>query len=162
MLGVCGARGNVTCGWGPLPQPSAKPAMMTVIVTLIVSYAQREPDVSVKAQLSAIASRLVLCAGLARLLAGALRERTKPQMCVKHVMREWYDQGVSPAPRIGNMKGSGGQRELWKQDLEEAQDEYAGRTHSVCGWTDTSQVSTGVSECGTRGQHTSKVPVTSP
>ena len=65
------------------------------------------------------------------------------------------------SPEIGNIKGSGGQRELWKQDLEEAQDEYAGRTHSVCGWTDTSQVSIGVSGCGTRGQHTSEVPVTS-
>jgi len=31
------------------------------------------------------------------------------------------------------MKGSGGQRERWKQNLEEAQDEYVGRTHSVCG-----------------------------
>lgn len=74
-----------------------------------------------------------MCAGLARLLAGALRERTKPEIGVKRSISVMVRSTGKSSPEIGNMKGSGGQRELWKQDLEEAQNEYAGRTHSVCG-----------------------------
>ena len=48
---------------------------------------------------AAMSSMPLLCAGLARLLAGALFERTKTETCVNHAMRNWYDQGTSPAPR---------------------------------------------------------------
>ena len=78
-------------------------------------------------------------------------------------MADFYIHFVGKSsPVIGNVKGSGGKREFWKQDLEDTRDECAGRTNSACKWTDTLQVSTGVSGCGTRGQHTLKVPVTSP
>jgi len=46
--------------------------------------------------LVAISSRWWLCAGRARLLAGALCERTKFRLCVKHDFWVWEIQGASP------------------------------------------------------------------